>query len=127
MKTGIKILFPRFALIAGLSLIPASRVTAQIFTNLYNFTGGSDGASPEAGLILSGNTLYGTARPGGSSSNGTVFAVQTDGTGFTNLHSFTAMSGSLSTNSDGAAPYAGLILLGNTLYGTPVAWASATG
>ena len=41
-----------------------------------------------SGLILSGNTLYGTARSGGSSGNGTVFALNTDGTGFTNLHSF---------------------------------------
>ena len=49
----------------------------------------SDGAYPHAGLILSGNTLYGTAYGGGSSGNGTVFAVNTDGTGFTNLYSFT--------------------------------------
>ena len=69
-------------------------------------------------MILSGNTLYGTADDGGSSGNGTVFAVNTDGTGFTNLHSFTAMSGTSSTNSDGANPNAGLILSGNTLYGT---------
>ena len=77
----------------------------------------SDGANPYAGLILSGNTLYGTACGGGSSGNGTVFAVNTDGTGFTNLHSFThlVLPG---TNSDGANPYAGLILSGNTLYGT---------
>ena len=40
-------------------------------------------------LILSGNTLYGTASSGGSSGDGTVFAVNTDGTGFTTLHSFT--------------------------------------
>ena len=71
-------------------------------------------------MILSGNTLYGTASAGGSSGNGTVFAVNTDGTGFTNLHSFTATSGSQAygTNSDGANPYGGLILSGNTLYGT---------
>ena len=43
-----------------------------------------------AGLILSGNTLYGTTTGGGSSGNGTVFAINTDGTGFTTLHSFTA-------------------------------------
>ena len=58
---------------------------------------------------------------GGSSGNGTVFAVNTDGTGFTNLHSFTAASTNgliPSTNSDGANPEAGLILSGNTLYGT---------
>jgi uncharacterized repeat protein (TIGR03803 family) len=81
------------------------------FTNLHTFTGFSDGGLPFAGLILSGNTLYGTAQFGGSSGDGTVFAVNTDGTGFTNLWNFTA-------GSDGALPYGGLILSGNTLYGT---------
>ena len=33
----------------------------------------------------------GRRHDGGSSGNGTVFAVNTDGTGFTNLHSFTAL------------------------------------
>jgi uncharacterized repeat protein (TIGR03803 family) len=89
------------------------------FTTLHNFARAPDGANPQAGLILSGNTLYGTAAGGGSSSNGTVFRVSIDGTAFTNLHSFTATSGpDPSTNSDGAEPYAGLILSGNTLYGT---------
>ncbi len=88
------------------------------FTNFYNFTGGSDGANPYAGLILSNNTLYGTAAHGGSPTNGTVFKVNTDGTGFTTLHSFTPTSGSASTNDDGANPITGLILSGNTLYGT---------
>src|ERR1035437_2624021 len=122
MKTSIKNLFTRLgvasmrsrvlpALIAGLNLIPAGRVTAQTFTNLHSFTG-SDGVNPYAGLILSGNTLYGTAYQGGSSGAGTVFAVSTDGMGFTNLHSFAGYS------SDGAYPLAGLILSGNTLYGT---------
>jgi uncharacterized repeat protein (TIGR03803 family) len=105
------------ALIAGLGLIPAGRVTAQTFTTLHSFNY-SDGNFPVAGLILSGNTLYGTAEVGGTNGNGTVFAVNTGGTGFTNLYSFTAASGALSTNSDGAAPVAGLILSGNTLYGT---------
>jgi uncharacterized repeat protein (TIGR03803 family) len=97
------------------------------FTNLYTFTEGqmnyqyntitnSDGAYPTAGLILSGNTLYGTASSGGSSGFGTVFRINTDGTGFTTLHSFTASP--YGTNSDGAYPDAGLILSGNTLYGT---------
>jgi uncharacterized repeat protein (TIGR03803 family) len=84
------------------------------FTNLYSFTGGSDGANPAAGLILSGNTLYGTAYRGGDFGYGTVFAVNTDGTGFTNLHSFTYSF----IYSSGGNPQAGLILSGNTLYGT---------
>ena len=41
----------------------------------HSFTGDSDGAEPLAGLILSGNTLYGTAPFGGSSGNGTVFSL----------------------------------------------------
>jgi uncharacterized repeat protein (TIGR03803 family) len=57
------------------------------FTNVYLFTGFSDGADPNGGLILSGNTLYGTAPYGGPWGGGTVFAVSTDGTGFTTLHS----------------------------------------
>jgi len=55
--------------------------------------------------------LYGTTPYGGASGGGTVFAINTDGTGFRNLHSFTG-------GSDGANPFAGLILSGNTLYGT---------
>ena len=66
-------------------------------------------------MILSGNTLYGSAAGGGSAGNGTVFTVHTDGTGFTTLHTFTAVS---VTNSEGAGPGAGLILSSNTLYGT---------
>jgi uncharacterized repeat protein (TIGR03803 family) len=85
------------------------------FTNLHSFNY-SDGTTPHAGLILSGNTLYGTAYEGGSSGQGTVFTVHTNGTGFTNLYSFTAVLNS--TNSDGAIPIGNLILSGNTLYGT---------
>ena len=81
------------------------------FTTLHSFTNSPDGANPYAGLILSGNTLYGTACSGGSSNAGTVFAVNTNGTGFVVLHSFTI-------SPDGANPQAGLILSGNTLYGT---------
>ena len=81
------------------------------FRTLHSFTGGSDGANPKAELILSGNTLYGTANFGGTSDVGTVFVVNTDGTGFRVLHNFT-------NGSDGATPIAGLILSGNTLYGT---------
>src|SRR5262249_17447451 len=80
----------------------------------------SDGAYPFAGLASSANVLYGNAYQGGSSGNGTVFAVHTDGTGFTNLHVFTQGSGSWPTivNSDGANPISGLVLSGNTLFGT---------
>jgi uncharacterized repeat protein (TIGR03803 family) len=116
LKSWVKKLFLLSALMAGLNFMSHSRVTAQTFTNLYSFTNSPDGAHPLAGLILSGKRLYGTANQGGVSSNGTVFAMNTDGTGFTNLYSFTAILNF--TNSDGAIPNAGLILSGNTLYGT---------
>jgi uncharacterized repeat protein (TIGR03803 family) len=132
MEIRIKQLFLLSALMAGFSLIPADRVTAQTFMNLYSFTAAaydssikadtnSDGADPLAGLVLSGNTLYGTTASGSTNGNGTVFAVHTDGMGFTNLHTFTALSAPSyqgGTNSDGAIPYAGLILSEHTLYGT---------
>jgi uncharacterized repeat protein (TIGR03803 family) len=103
------------------------------FTNLHNFTArlsvgpygygtNRDGSSPDAGLILSGNTLYGTAFSGGSSGSGTVFAINTNGTGFTILHSFTLNDNS---NTDGADPQTALILSGNTLYGTASSGGSA--
>src|SRR5258706_571727 len=153
------------------ALMQPSLLPAQLFTNLHSFTGGGDGAVPYGGLILLGNTLYGTALDGGSSYYGTVFAlstngtrftivhnfdglsdgnfpaaplissgttlfgttvnggnagsgtlfkVNTDGTGFTNLYSFTSVSGAWPNyiNSDGATPRGALILLGETLYGT---------
>lgn len=80
----------------------------------------ADGANPNAGLILSWNTLYGTAYNGGANGSGTVFALNTDGTGFRTLHSFgpwVANGFTLSTNNDGAWPSSSLVILGNTLYG----------
>ena len=99
----------------------AVNTDGSYFTNLYNFTAyrrgntNSDGASPNAGLVLSGSTLYGTALSGGTKGNGTVFKINTDGTGFTNLHNFTALVGG--TNSDGVQPYNALVVSGSTLYG----------
>ena len=59
----------------AVALTLATNVSAQTFTTLHDFTASlgyrgctgtnSDGAMPQAGLILSGNTLYGTASFGG--------------------------------------------------------------
>jgi uncharacterized repeat protein (TIGR03803 family) len=97
------------------------------FTLLHSFTAvsrssphNSDGARPIS-LVLSGNTLYGAAAFGGTSGNGTIFKLNVDGTGFTNLYYFSASSGSAGyngTNTDGANPASGMILSGSTLYGT---------
>src|SRR5712691_7737941 len=117
MKTCIKNLFLLPALMVGLGLILAGRVTAQTFTTLHSFTSGftnSDGSNPAGRLILSGNTLYGTAALGGNSWEGTVFAINTEGSCFTTLHSFAAISFQYGRNSGGGEPIAGLILSGNT-------------
>jgi hypothetical protein len=47
-----------------------------------------------------------------------MFAINTNGMGFTNLYTFTFNGVYPYTNSDGAHPNAALILSGNTLYGT---------
>jgi uncharacterized repeat protein (TIGR03803 family) len=102
----------------GNGVVFAVNTDGSGFTNLYSFTGVNDGANPYAGLILSGGTLFGTAKSGGANGSGTVFAINTDGSGFTNLHDFMATDENTGTNTDGAYPAAGLILSGNTLYGT---------
>ena len=87
----------------------------SVATNEFDIDGvghflvNSDGGKPN-GLVLSGNTLYGTTDTGGNSGDGTVFKINTDGTGFTTLKVF--------TGSDGILPAASLTLSGNMLYGT---------
>ena len=105
----------------GTGTVFALNTNGTGFTTLYSFTAGistafgliinGDGAYPEGGMVLSGNTLYGTTYDGGTNGSGTVFAVYTDGSGLTSLYSF-------SDGSDGANPKGGLVLSGNTLYGT---------
>jgi uncharacterized repeat protein (TIGR03803 family) len=97
------------------------RVGAQTFATIYNFSPGitnSDGGGPSCTLLLSGNILYGTAALGGSSAMGTIFRLNTDGSGFTTLHSFSWAPDLDPVNTDGINPKEGLTLSGNTLYGT---------
>jgi uncharacterized repeat protein (TIGR03803 family) len=101
-----------------LALMLGSRLMAQTFSSLYSFSGVGDGATPNPGLILCSNTLYGTAASGGTLGSGTVFALNSNGTGFRTLHSFTGGSGtSPYTNADGIVPNSP-VLSGNTLFGT---------
>jgi len=50
-------------------------ITGNNYTDLYDFTGGSDGAIPMSSLVFLGNTLYGTTQDGGLSGQGTVFSL----------------------------------------------------
>lgn len=86
------------------------------FAILYSFTNGIDGGAPIGGLALSNNVLYGTCSTGGAGGNGTVFKINTDGSGFSPIYAFTAYTNL--TNFDGAVPKGNLILADNVLYGT---------
>lgn len=90
-------------------------LTNSVVTTLHSFSG-PDGAEPY-GVILAGNTLYGTTVEGYNTNTGTIFSINTDGTGFTTLYAFSTTSGAKSTNSDGASPLTQLVFSGNTLYG----------
>ena len=72
------------------------------FTTLYAFAGGSDGAFPASNVLQGADgRLYGTTSQTGIG-NGTVFAINPDGTGFATLYSFTG-------GSDGSIPDTSLI------------------
>lgn len=101
------------------------------FTDLYSFSPplgfpytNADGATPIGNLLVSGGMIYGTAFGGGSNGCGTIFAIATNGTGFTVLHEFSATNAA-GINGDGGHPYAGLIMWNNRLYGTAVDGGSA--
>ena len=91
------------------------------FSNLLSFTGTGGaypGANPVAGLIWGADgNLYGTTQYGGTSNNGTVFGLTTNGV-FTSLVSFSGTNGAYI----GANPAAGLVWGTNgglgALYGT---------
>lgn len=74
----------------------------------------SDGMWPYDSLIRDGEIFYGMNTYGGSSSgwagNGTIFRINTDGSGFQVLHRFAG-------GDDGRGPHGNLLQSGTTLYG----------
>ena len=89
------------------------RITASgALTPLYSFTGGNDGANPDAGLIqASDGNLYGTTEYGGTNDDGVVFRITTNGA-LMPLYAFTGVH-------DGANPRGALVQASDgNLYGT---------
>jgi MYXO-CTERM domain-containing protein len=76
---------------------------------------GTNGLTPDSGLVVSGTTLYGTTALGGQNSDGTVFSGPVGAGQPTTLASFSA-----STNGEDPSALS-LTLIGTTLYGTTVA------
>jgi len=92
----------------------ASAATEKI---LYAFKGGTDGNTPEAGLVFDGaGNLYGTTYFGGAHSDGTIFQL-TPGTGGKWTESVIYSFGA--TGTDGLNPISGLVIdSSGVLYGT---------
>jgi uncharacterized repeat protein (TIGR03803 family) len=78
---------------------------------LHDFGDQVQGALPWSGLLQIGSTLYGTTSEGGIRGGGTVFRLETDGSGFEVLKDFADYT------SDGAFPIAALIAAGSDLLG----------
>ena len=78
---------------------------------LHSFKGGKDGGLPLGALIEVNGVLYGTTSSGGASNAGTVFQLSPSGSSYGVVYSFKG-------GADGAFPFAGLLELNGTLYGT---------
>jgi uncharacterized repeat protein (TIGR03803 family) len=83
---------------------------------VYNFGSGSDGVSPDGGLIDVNGTLYGPTFAGGTYNEGTIFSVTTSGAEHV-LHDFGGYP-------DGGQPSASLTDINGTLFG-PTAYGGA--
>jgi uncharacterized repeat protein (TIGR03803 family) len=93
-------------------VIFALTTDGKTFTLLHTFGATShDGKNPYGSLLLVGNQLYGTTANGGDYGMGTVFVINTDGSGYARLHSFG------STKHDGAKPIDNVILVNGALFG----------
>jgi uncharacterized repeat protein (TIGR03803 family) len=82
------------------------------FTKLIDFDGADKGSYPNGALILgTDSVLYGTASYGGMNEGGTIFKLESDGTGFQKLFDF--------SNDNGTSPLATLVEgSSGALYGT---------
>jgi uncharacterized repeat protein (TIGR03803 family) len=77
------------------------RSANDVLTNLYSFSGTTDGTNPYAGLVRGNDgNLYGTTSSGGTNNLGTVFKISSNGA-LTRLCSF--------NGTNGAAPYGALV------------------
>ena len=93
-----------------MNLNGSSFAVLKKFTPLVNGLN-ADGANSFAGLLLAGSTLYGTTLSGGANGEGSLFALNINGTGYKVLATF--------AGSDGESPEATLVLAPDGyLYGT---------
>jgi uncharacterized repeat protein (TIGR03803 family) len=79
------------AVVLQMGMLAGSAQTGVVFTSLYSFTGGTNGANPVAGLVQgSDGNFYGTTTSGSPqqyTENGTVFKISPNGV-LTTLYAF---------------------------------------
>ena len=75
------------------------------YTTVHTMDGSALG-----GLIEAGGKLWGMTRTGGGENSGTIFSIETDGTGFTIIHEF--------DQTNGSTPRGELLHYDNKLWGT---------
>ena len=112
----LRSMFLALAIVCSPTSFGLQAAWAQTFSVLHNFTGGTDGAKPYAGLTVgpSGEVLYGTAAEGGSGNSGTVFKLTPHNSSwtFSPLYELTGAA-------DGAYPFGPVVIGPNgALYGT---------
>ncbi len=100
---------------ANLGTIFKINTNGSGFVLLHSFAGGTaDGGQPMGSLLLRGSILYGMTYLGGTTNFGTIFRINTKGSGFVLLHSFAVGT------ADGYYPQGSLIIKGSILYGMTV-------
>jgi uncharacterized repeat protein (TIGR03803 family) len=101
-----------FALACSSAIPSTSAAQVPTYKLVHTFTG-TDGADPEAGVLLYGSEIYGTTYGGGAFGVGTAFKIEMNGTESV-LHSFSGYAGPEA----GLIPGASGTPSGTTLYGT---------
>ena len=77
--------------------------------SIHEFTVIANGRYPQGGLTMVSGVLYGVTQSGGTSNAGTIYKINTDGSGFAVLHNF--------DDTNGKFPTGDLIEIAGKLYG----------
>lgn len=80
------------------------------------FDNNLDGSNPNGGLVLVSNTLYGVTESGGTNGWGTLYSINTDGSGFNVIHTFGAADGTINGKGDNN-PWSDVSMSDGTLFG----------
>lgn len=91
------------------------------YTVLHSFTGGTDGANPQSGLVYAGDSLFGTTsplEPGADSA--TIFRINVNTGSYGVIHRF-------NPTTDGSSPSGTLTAIGHTLIGVAASGGTTNG